>query len=849
MSGPCSGKNKLVEDGINEEFFELLWSKDELNFGPSINIPDTIFYKYGQPTVWYFTAQNGKLKKKNRQNLMNARIEEVFNKHVLGYDVIATFINVSLEKDPKTGLYPPLTMEYLDREGLNRFLYKSQKENNGVLQRFIEPKGTKNEVVRAIWSPKVCLLERAENINNLHDTRFGLYERCVTYEGPEYFINSAPLRGPVLAGQLQKLCETVVSHISEVSFGQHQISRLVINFKVDSRDKIWLLYSTSIRTNDAAVGVMSSPKKVVKTLVNIEGVIGLPDTVNLNPNRSYDKAVNKNKVSCISCACETMVNMRHAITYKSVVKHYEHILHLVGEINGKSGGTVLNWPPDPEVVDAAGGVGFGCLKLVTIDDALSRVSRLELGKDEVHELRIPPIIRYLHPKLTAKSYVRCRLDPLFLYKTVSVCETCYLVYAEFTTMLLRLGQDLTKLLTPDPASHMLNESSTLTRPSSADWRNLSSVNRSMSQDSLTRHESFPSKNHLDAKNKAIGIRTSDNRKQPHVPRSIRKYDDVEPLRSQMSVDSFGTAPQFRMQESNSVAGLTNSTASLSSGLGRFDETATIQQMIAEREKHFFAEISRNPQLKDQHPLMHLISAQEKLKMIDEQSGVIMSKASMKKEGIFDQQYGKQSQDKYDKYGIYLEEQPYRIQGKLMKPSAWHKMRQKELHERALKKKMREQKSRMRKEAMMGSMADIKPEDKKVKVNPGNPNVVLDEDDGGELDFDNDEGLGGTTSSKKHAIFLRDTLSKIDAELDKASSPLRTKKGSITAPGSPTRPGTTSRPGTNTINEFPSQIVMTSTDEEEMKLLVQWGLSSSEGINLDAKYEVDSLHDSMMNRAK
>jgi len=62
----------------------------------------------------------------------------------------------------------------------------------------------------------------------------------------------------------------------------------------------------------------------------------------------------------------------------------------------------------------------------------------------------------------------------------------------------------------------------------------------------------------------------------------------------------------------------------------------IHAMIAEREKIFFREISLNPQLKDQHPLMHLISAQQKLKMVDEQSGVAAaaSKSASQKKSVF-----------------------------------------------------------------------------------------------------------------------------------------------------------------------------------------------------------------------
>jgi hypothetical protein len=198
----------LTSDGVSYDFFNLLWTKDELNFGPSINIPDTIIFKYGQPVQWYFTSKNGKLKKKNRQNVMPARIEENFTKHLLGYDVIATFISVPLEGS--TDNQRNSTMEFLDRDGLSNFLYKRGRSNNGLLQKFIEPRGVKNEAIRAIWSPKVCLLERCENIHQLHDNRYGLYERCVCFEGPEYYSTSTPLRGPALAGQIQKACEVAV---------------------------------------------------------------------------------------------------------------------------------------------------------------------------------------------------------------------------------------------------------------------------------------------------------------------------------------------------------------------------------------------------------------------------------------------------------------------------------------------------------------------------------------------------------------------------------------------------------------------------------------------------------------
>ena len=529
-------ENILDGDGASEEFFNLLWTKDELNFGPSINIPDTIIFKYGQPIAWYFTSSNGKIKKKNRSNLMLTRMEHDFTKYALGYDVIATFM--SAENDPsKEGSLIHSTVEFLDRKIFSDFLYNRSKSCSGILQRFIEPKSTKNETVRAIWSPKVCLLERVENIHQLHDQRYGLYERCITYEGPEYYSVSAPIRGPVLAGQIQKICESVVSHISEVTFGQISLCRIVLNFKVDSRDKIWLLFTTSIRSTGSSLDRDSTKSLHDRSLVNISSAITLPNTVHLSSLPSYDKS-NKREtyVRCVSCSNETIESLRHPITYKTVIRHFDHVLHLVKQLQTDSdslASSTMQWPPDPEILSAAGGVGFGCLDLLQEGDA----PRPENNHDsqEADKIKIPPIIRYLHPKLTFTSYSRCRNDPLFHYKTVNVCEPCYLVYAEFSTLLLRLDGDLTKLLGSDQPQlsaslasgggggmSVTSSLSGTQRPSSAEWRAMSAVHRTRSEPSLhSRHD---------------GGESSQLRRPPTIPAPIRSVNKkmsrtISPIRS------------------------------------------------------------------------------------------------------------------------------------------------------------------------------------------------------------------------------------------------------------------------------------------------------------------------------
>ena len=78
------------------------------------------------------------------------------------------------------------TVEHFSRGDLHNFLRQKWRQTEGVLQRFVEPKGIRNAVVCSIWSPKVCLLERRTNHLKIHDTRRPLHDRVITYEGPEH---------------------------------------------------------------------------------------------------------------------------------------------------------------------------------------------------------------------------------------------------------------------------------------------------------------------------------------------------------------------------------------------------------------------------------------------------------------------------------------------------------------------------------------------------------------------------------------------------------------------------------------------------------------------------------------
>ena len=87
------------------------------------------------------------------------------------------------------------------------------------------------------------------------------------------------------------------------------------------------------------------------------------------------------------------------------------------------------WPPEERYIQAAGGIGFGKLSSQLEDDREVKDTK----RVQEDSLKIPPIIRHIHPKLQTKAFQMYRNDTSFLSKTCKVCEDCYLAYAQLTS--------------------------------------------------------------------------------------------------------------------------------------------------------------------------------------------------------------------------------------------------------------------------------------------------------------------------------------------------------------------------------------------------------------------------------
>ncbi len=127
----------------------------------------------------------------------------------------------------------PIT-EYFTPAGLDYFLSvpASKRTKSGLLQGFVNPKGTSNFLIRAVWTPDDCAIDSCININKLSDPDLPAQDRAATNDERNCVL--IPLAANALAAQLRRACACIAEHIAAVAPSASAVTRMTLNFKIDS---------------------------------------------------------------------------------------------------------------------------------------------------------------------------------------------------------------------------------------------------------------------------------------------------------------------------------------------------------------------------------------------------------------------------------------------------------------------------------------------------------------------------------------------------------------------------------------------------------------------------------------
>eukprot|EP01006_Ploeotia_vitrea_P015806 TRINITY_DN46148_c0_g1_i1.p1 TRINITY_DN46148_c0_g1~~TRINITY_DN46148_c0_g1_i1.p1 ORF type:complete len:610 (-),score=67.34 TRINITY_DN46148_c0_g1_i1:1194-2990(-) len=277
-------KNHPLEgDGLLVNFYNHMWKKNkDFQSCPGVQCPDTIVYDHNFPRGWYtYDQKNKELKKKQGKELDTASICTAFSRvSDPNVDIVASYL-YSYESEVGE---PVTSVEFFTKDDLGDFLNNRKTKKEGILQKFLIPKGLNSSLIQAVWSPRVCIVQRKTNRHAINDKSYSPYERAVTYEGPSHYTDDG-ICAPKTTAQIKSICTNICVHFQNTE--HKNITRMVLYFKVDKNDQVWLLWCGSIRISDR--------QHQSQMPLNLSPIFTSPDQLKLNKEGDSEDSSNPNK--------------------------------------------------------------------------------------------------------------------------------------------------------------------------------------------------------------------------------------------------------------------------------------------------------------------------------------------------------------------------------------------------------------------------------------------------------------------------------------------------------------------------------------------------------------------------
>eukprot|EP01063_Lacrimia_lanifica_P020761 TRINITY_DN28057_c0_g1_i1.p1 TRINITY_DN28057_c0_g1~~TRINITY_DN28057_c0_g1_i1.p1 ORF type:complete len:662 (+),score=143.58 TRINITY_DN28057_c0_g1_i1:100-2085(+) len=382
MSRPTEAQ-EMIEDilhseGILSTFFSILWyrgSGKRHHQLTGINVPDTVIYLYSKPLHWFFSSKKGEVRKKSRGRLNSKHIEEQLMKHGGSVSGAKGCYLLYPSDDPqgrrKKRNRETLNMKYTFGDDVRKFL--QEEKPNGMLQLFFDPKpeaarcgeGIRNATIETTWTPGCFMIEKRVNKHQLDDEKIPIEARASTFAGDNHNWENMPVVSDSVAESFHKICESIAEHI-RIVLG-YKLAHLVLTFKVDRNDTIWLLYCSSMKVVSEEHPIRSLSADLYNPHVTVKyGDIGRRNSGRVVPKKAQDMSTGK--IKCPLCL-ETL-----------------------------------------PVLESCN------VKVKTILTCLSEFD------DE--SKTIPPPLHFLFPMLTEHGYENLRSNPEFANSPVRICTNC-----------------------------------------------------------------------------------------------------------------------------------------------------------------------------------------------------------------------------------------------------------------------------------------------------------------------------------------------------------------------------------------------------------------------------------------
>lgn len=216
------------------------------------------------------------------------------------------------------------------------------------------------DLIEVKWTPQVCLMLTKINIYRLIKTKKKILERLTTFDGDEKNVNSRPIISPLIASDIEKICQNIVRHIQDVSEGNSQIYEMNLFFKLDYDSRLWLLLCTGIKIREKKGRILDEKPEKKISLENVKKLEDIPmkaieypdeadvetilKTLSINKGGMMFKSPQDQKF-CSNCLEENIlypVKMSHIFLWREKIKEDKIFVKIVKRVFGKDSLKILD---------------------------------------------------------------------------------------------------------------------------------------------------------------------------------------------------------------------------------------------------------------------------------------------------------------------------------------------------------------------------------------------------------------------------------------------------------------------------------------------------------------------------
>ena len=249
-----------------ENFYEILYACQV----PDLNIPFTVVYQYNRPYSAFY-SEDGVLRKIESKDLdvPNPAIQTLAHNHqatnVLaelvpgpsasraavhkcstGVEAMRVFSRDAMLQGDKD-----LVVEYQTAEDAENYLLFRSKEQNGIIQRFVQPITPKVISYRVYWTPHHTQIEAVCN-NHLADAAdLPVERRCCTFDGHQNDVCVSALNKAVQK-KINAATDKIIAAVRRLMPRRVDIQMCILHFKASSGGRVWFLYCGSLRLLDGS---------------------------------------------------------------------------------------------------------------------------------------------------------------------------------------------------------------------------------------------------------------------------------------------------------------------------------------------------------------------------------------------------------------------------------------------------------------------------------------------------------------------------------------------------------------------------------------------------------------------